>query len=264
MAGHVAHSSQIKAALVRRRLIYQIRASDKTHATALAAILESCAPTTPCRSAACPICGLAFQQAAVALVDECIREPARAIRNRMSMLTIAPASGCIAPDDLSVEACERVASEITTALATLALPPAVIGFEVSFNEDTTGECEPHWGLHGHVVQLDWLSGSQEKALRAIFPPSRLVKRPVKCEPLDQNLQGRRYPFKPERVRRVTELKTDDPERRPYRDTRRRDLRPWQAVDLALVEHDRGFEGRLLTHRVVSRHLRGFVWARDGP
>ena len=253
---------------MRRSLLYQLRASDEPGAAAVAAILDTCTESKPCRSAACPVCAAAFQQAAVAVVEQHIREPARAIRNRMTALTIVPASGCFAPNDLTVEACERVAAEITTALATLGLPPAVIGFEVSFNEDITGKVEPHWCAHAHTNGLDWLSAAQDAGLRAAFPRSRLVKRPIKYELLDQNPQGRLYPFKAEHVRRVTQLKSDHPEREPYRETKRRELRPWQAVTLALVKHQRGFSGRLLTHGIdaeaVRGQLRGFGWARDGP
>lgn len=264
----MAHDPHAKATLARARLIGQLRRSDETGAAAVAAVLAACTNVAPCRSAACPVCGLAFQATAVAVVEQHIRVPARAIRNRMTATTIVPATGCLAPDDLSVETCERVATEITAAFSTLGLPPAVIGFEVSFNEDTTGEVEPHWCPHGHSIGLNWLSAAQEEALRAAFPRTPLVKRPVKFDRLDKNPQGLRYPFKPEHVRRVTELVTDHPARAPYRDSKPRELRPWQAVSLAIVEHRRGFEGRLLTHgideRVVRQQLQGLGWARDGP
>lgn len=264
----MAHDPQIKATLAHRQLIGQLRASDQPGAAALAGVLDHCTLVTPCRSAACPICALEFQQAAVSVVEQHIQVPARAIRNRMTATTIVPGTACLAPDDLTVEACQRVATEIMTAFAALGLPPAVIGFEVSFNEDVNGVVEPHWCPHGHSIGFDWLSAAQEKALRAAFPRTPLVKRPVKFDRLDKNPQGLRYPFKPEHVRRVTELVTDHPTRSPYPDSKRRGLRPWQAISLALVEHQRGFQGRLLTHgideRVVRQQLQGLGWARDGP
>lgn len=257
-----------EAAQARRHLADQLRASDETGAAALAAILSTCTGSAPCRSAACPACATDFQQAALGIVEEHIRTPARAIRNRMTALTIVPATGCFPPDDLSAEACDRVADEIMSALARLRLPPTVVGFEVSANEDMTGEVEPHWSAHVHLINLEWLSASQKAGLRALFPPSRLVKRPIHCVPLDQRPEGRLYPWKADHVRRVTVIKNDDPERGPYRGTRHRALRPGQAVSLALVEHRRGFGGRLLIHGIdegaVRGRLRGFRWARDGP
>lgn len=257
-----------EAAWARRHLTNQLRVSDEPGTAALAAILDTCTGTAPCRSAACPACALAFQQAAVAIVEEHIRTPARAIRNRMTALTIVPAAGCLQPDDLSAEACDRVADEIMAALTTLCLPPTAVGIEVSANEDMTGEVEPHWSAHGHLISLEWLSRAQKAGLRACFPPSRLVKRPIHCVPLDQRLEGRLYPWKPDHVRRVIVIKNDKPERGPYRGTRHRALRPGQAVSLALVEHQRGFGGRLRIHGIdegaVRERLVAFRWARDGP
>lgn len=264
----MVHDANSKATHARRRLIGQLRGSEVPKAASLAAVLNACTDMHPCRSAACPVCGTALQQVAVSVVDQFIRVPARAIRSRMHALTIVPASGCLAPDDLTVEACERVGAEIAAAFARLGLLPCIIGLEVSFNEDQTGEVEPHWCVHGHANGLDWLSSTQVKDLRAAFPPSELVKRPIRCEPLDQDIRGRLYPFKPERLRRVTSLVEDDPERKPYRETKRRPLRPWQAVSLAIVDHQLGFQGRLLLHGIdeeaVRRHLAGLGWARDGP
>lgn len=264
----MAHEPNVKTTLAQRRLIYQLGTTDVCGAKTLAATLAACTVVQPCHSAACPACGLAFQQAAVSLVNLQIRAPAHEIRSRMTALTIVPAIGCLAPDDLTIEPYKRVGTEVSAALAVLELPPAIIGLEVSFNEDATGKVEPHWCAHAHGIGYDWLSNAQERSLRAAFPPSRLVKRPVLCVPLDSNEQGSRYPFKPERVRRVTQLKTDHPHRLPYRISKRRELRPWQAVSLALVEHQLGFSGRLLTHGIneqaVRQHLEGLGWARDGP
>lgn len=264
----MAHDPHTKATFERHRLIARLRASAEQGAAALAAFLNTCNVSTPCRSAACPVCALDFQQAAIAVVAEHTQGPARAIRNRMTATTIVPGTGCVAPTELTVEACDRVANQITSAFSALGLPATVIGFEVSFNEDTTGEVEPHWCPHGHSISLDWLSAAQEHAVRAAFPCSRQVKRPVKFDRLDRNQRGLRYPFKPEHVRRVTHLKSDHPTRSPYRDTNRRELRSWQAVSLALVEHQRGFSGRLLIHgideSVVRGQLEAFGWARRGP
>ena len=257
-----------KATLARARLISQLRARQEPNTAALADILAACTDAAPCRSAACPVCGLAFQQTAVALVEEFIDAPAREIRNRTTAITIVPASGCIPPDALTVKDFQRVGAEIAAAFAALNLPPTIVGLEASFNEDTTGRFADHWCVHTHSQQVGWLSDTQETSLKGFFPRSSFVKKPVHCDKLDRRSEGRRYPFKFERVRRVTVLKTDDPTRAPYRDSRRRDLRPNQAVTLAMVEHQLGFGGRHLTHgideRLVRQRLQGLGWARDGP
>ena len=264
----MAHDPHTRATLARVRLIGQLRRSNRSGGAALAAVLADCTPPNPCRSAACPVCGLASQAAAVALVGEFIRTPARAVRNRVTALTIVPASGCVAPDQLAVADFERVGAEIAAALTKLNLPATIIGLEASFNEDTTGRFEDHWCVHTHAIQRDWLSAAQEKDLRAEFPPSELVKQPVHCDPLDRRTAGQDYPFKPERFRRVTVLKTDHQTRAPYRESKHRGPRPWQAVSLAIVEHQLGFSRRLLTHgideQLVQQRFQARGWARDGP
>lgn len=262
------HNTRPKFMVARQRLIRQLLSSDKSGAARAALTLVSCTPKMPCRSAACPVCGLAFQAAAVAVVDTFIRGRARAIRNRMTALTIVPASGCLPPAELSVEDFKRVGAEIATALEALDLPATIIGLEASFNEDTTGRFEDHWCVHGHGLQRDWLSKAQTKALRAAFPSSERVQRPILCVPLDQEPEGRLYPFKPERFRRVTRLITDHRARAPYRKSKPYDLRPWQASSLAIVEHQFGFARRLVTHGIDETAFEGLLralgWARDGP
>ena len=262
------HDPSKRADYARRRLIGQLRRAECPDATALADVLGNCTADTPCGSAACPCCGLAHQQAAVSAVDRFIREPARAIRARMTLVTIVPAAGCVAPNDLTVELCRQIINQVVATFARLDLPASVIGLEVSFNEDLTGEVEPHWCIHVHAIVYDWLSDAQGKALRAAFPRSRWAKRPVDIRALDQCVNGRLYPFKAERFRREAYLKTDDPRRGPYRATRSKDLRPEQAVSLAIVEHQLGFGQRLLSHKIdegaLKRHLEGLEWARDGP
>ncbi len=257
-----------EAVLAHRRLIYRLRASELQGAAALAATLDSCTAAEPCRSAACPRCGIDLQAAMVEAVDHFIRIPAQAIRGRMTATTIVPAAGCLAPDNLSTDACRTIAAEIITAYAAAGLPPSLIGLEVSFNEDDTGEVEPHWCVHGHGINIDWLSEAQNHALRAPFPRSQQVRRPVLTEALDGRLSGRQYPWKAERVRRVTFFNRGDGTRAPYRDTRHRALRVQQAVTLALVEHELGFSGRLLSHGIDREALRSHLgadwWARDGP
>ena len=259
-----------EAVLARSRLINWLCASELQGAAALAATLETCTTAEPCRSGlpACPWCGIAFQVAMVGAVDHFIRAPAQAIRGRMTATTIVPASGCLAPDNLSTEACRAVAEEIVAVYAAAGLPPSLIGLEVSFNEDDTGEVEPHWCVHGHGINLDWLSEAQEKALRAPFLRCQHVPKPVHVVELDGRLSGRQYPFKAERVRRVTFLNSGNGKRGPYRDTRHRALRVQQAVMLALVEHELGYAGRLLSHGIDREALRSHLgadwWARDGP
>lgn len=256
-------------AAAARLLIGQLRRSGLPEAEQVADILEGCRKSRPCYSAACRYCGLTFQEVGLSVVELFIRVPARTIRSRMNATTIVPAEGCVAPDDLTAEVFRCVRRRITEALEAGNVPSSIVGIEASFNEDLTGEIEPHWCVHGHGIGMDWLSDSQDETLRRFFPPSALSRGPVHSQPLDQQTKGRRYPFKPQRFRRVR-YRIDAPAngRSSFITTRRRWLRPWQAVKLAIVEHQVGFDARLLTHGIdadaFEQHLRNLNWPRDGP
>lgn len=261
---------QDRCATSQRRLIKQLRKSDVRGADCLADILARCSPAAPCGSAACYACGLKFQAAAVELVERFVRLPSREhARGRMTAITFIPTIGCVEPDELTADVFLRVRAKVKAALETVSLPPFVVGIEASFNEDLTEEVDQHWCGHAHGIGYGWLSAEQESELRAAFPRSAMVKRPILIDCLDKEINGRLYAFKPERNRRQTYLVAKPKRgRNPYRDTRRKSLRPWQAVKLAMVEHDVGFDGRLLTHGldegVVKQHSDGWKWARDGP
>lgn len=234
-----AKDTQAKA-----RQIYQLTEDASRPALALAAILSACSAAEPCRSGACRTCGRTFQRAASNFTDTTIR--ARAPRGRMTALTIVPGAGCVPPGELTVETCAEVAIVIQAALRAEGIGPALLGLDVSFNEDLTGEVPPHWSVHAHGVTSDWLTRLQKRGLRLAFPKTELVSRPVNTEPLDGEHAGLLYPFKPERTRRETYLDSrEDDEREPCRNTRKRSLRPAQAVELALVEHRVGLAGRLI-------------------
>ncbi len=252
-----------------RRLIRQLWASGIMEDRRLAILLAKCTEADPCRSGACIHCGRDFQRVACDFVQQQVRVPAlRDVRGRMSAFTVVPAEGAMAPDNLTATTCRRVMADITTALDACGVASRALSLDISYNEDITGKFEPHWCAHVHGAARDWLSNAQAKALRKTFPPSRLVPKPVDVDHLDRDERGRLYIFKPDRVRRVTFLNGDNPKRRPYRDSKRRHLRPWQAIALARVEHELGFDYRLITNgfdeNSVKAAFDAFYRARDGP
>lgn len=128
----------------RDKLVVWPRDNGLLGAHALADVLDGCSKRQPCRSAACPICGLAFQAAVVDVVDKFVARPARAFRDRMYAATVVPDAGCIAFDDLAAATFRKVAREISAAFVAVDLPPAIIGLEASFNEDQTGVVAQCW------------------------------------------------------------------------------------------------------------------------
>lgn len=238
-------------AIQHKRLVSRLKAlDDDPVADHLAAHLGSCCSEKPCFSGACPICSTGLQSYAVGLVDRLIMEPARGIlRGRMSMVTVVASSGCVEPDALTAEVCHRVLADITAALVEAKIPASVIGLDISLNEDETGEVPHHWCVHGHGILLDWPSEAQVTALRRAVRPSVFAKRPVHVARLDEDERGRAYPFKIQRVRRVTYIDSSVADRKSFRNTHRRELRPCQQVALAKVEHDFGLMRRVMIHGI---------------
>jgi hypothetical protein len=255
----------VEDAQAKKRLINYLAEDASRPALALAAILSACRLEDPCHSGACRSCGRTFQRAASNFA-ETIR--ARAPRGRMMAITIVPGAGCAAWGDLTVETCAGVADAIQGALRAESIGPALLYLDVSFNEDLTGEVMPHWSVHAHGLAADWLSPAQIQGLRLAFPRTDLVSRPVKTELLDREQAGLLYPFKPERNRRETYLdQRDGDDREPCRNTRKRLLRPAQAVELALIEHSVGLLGRLIgigiSAEAIGEALGAFDEARSG-
>ena len=252
----------------RRKLIGWLRDSGDAEMHYLADILAVCRPGAPCLSAACAVCSRVFQRRAVALADEVIRKPARErLRNRTSFATLIPADCSVPPDALTAEMCLAAIARVEAGLRVLGLP-AVGALDISINEDRDGGVPTHWCPHGHAVVLDWLTDEQVANATALFPKSPLVSRPVHVVDLDQRENGLAYALKPDRVRRVAYTDSSDPNRNAHRNTRRRPLRPWQAAQLALVEHQLGFENRLIAHRIdknaIKAAFNGLYRPRDGP
>lgn len=253
---------RLMPSIQRGRLVRRLMSlDDDPVAAALAAYLGDCQDEKPCFSGACPVCGAGFQRYAVGLADRFITKPARGIlRGRMSMATIVPSSGCVGPDELTADVLHRVLADIAAALVEAKMPACIVGLDISFNEDETGRVPPHWCAHGHGDLLDWPSEAQVAALRRAVPPSAFTKRPVHVEHLDDDERGRAYPFKLQRVRRVTYLDSSVADRKPFRNTHRRELRPEQQVALAKVEHAFGLMRRVMIHGIdadeVKRALDG--------
>ena len=270
MTGKMSQEARRAHALVeRRRLIKRLLGSELPEARALADVLVDCDWQHPCRSAACPVCGIDFQRAAVAFQEQVIGIPARAVRNRKHALTIVPSEGCVPPDGLTLPTYLRVRAEIEAAMAACDLPPSLGAVDVSFNEDLTGQLPAHVSIHSESIGFDLVSQPTLKLLRTVFPATCFVSKPVHHQSLDYEDEALLYAFKPERVRRVTEkpkVGDDGKARRP--EPNRRQLRPWQSVKLALVEHAAGYRGRLIGHKIDQSALEGllgaFEWPRDGP
>lgn len=254
----------------RRRLIGRLEHGSGAQRR-LAAVLVACTDADPCLSGACTECGGRLQLAAVDLADRFVREPARALRGRMTMITVVPSWGCVLPGELDVAVCRRVLAAVRAGAVASGITPSIFSLDISFNEDLTGNGPPpHWCVHVAGLVADWFSKAQEKPFRDAFSRSDWVKRPVWFEPIDASGVADLYALKPDRGRRVTDWNEHRLNARggPSTNTKRRGLRAIQADELAMVEHQLGLAGRVIGCGIdddaVERALGGFNWPRDGP
>ncbi|WP_019905864.1 hypothetical protein [Methylobacterium sp. 77] len=254
----------------RRRLIGRLEHGSNAERQ-LAATLVACTEADPCLSGACTECGGLLQLAALDLANRFVRGPARALRGRMTMITVVPSWGCVLPRELDAAVCRRVLAAVKAAAVASGITPSIFSLDISFNEDLTGKGPlPHWCVHAAGLATDWFSPAQERPFRAAFSRSSWVKRPVWFERIDASGAADLYALKPDRGRRVTVWN----ERRlnagggPSTKTSPRGLRAIQADELAMVEHQLGLAGRVIgcgiDNDAVERALGGFNWARDGP
>ena len=251
-----------KLAVWRQKLIRWLSQAGGKLEVALSRILASCTRDTPCRNAACPMCGLCYQIVGVAAIEELLDPHTRKFRGRMSLVTIIPEVGLIAPGQLRPHHYGQVKAKVEAAFRENGLEPALGCVEASFEEDLSGRVADHWALHAHVIVAEWLSLEQTAGLISAFPRSDRIGRPVMWQRLDDELAVRAYPFKPERFRGVSQ-DFGVTDRKP---PRQRELRHWQAVELARVEHQVGLVRKLISHGIdietLHKHFNSMKRSRD--
>ena len=138
---------------------------------------------------------------------------------------------------------------VRNAFASANIGPAVLGLDVSFNEDIKKAFKPHWLLHFRAHVPSHLSSDQRRKLHTCFPASDLIRRPIRATPSDDDLRAIAYTMKPNFTRRQS---YDDDRRRPdrseqCRNTRNRPLRGVERVELAIFLDRIGLHRRLLLH-----------------
>ena len=184
----------------------------------------------------------------------------------MSLITIIPTAGRAEPDNLTAADYEACLENVERVLSLTQAPAAVFGIEASFNEDKDNPALNHCQVHAHGLCGNWYSDEQAETLRRVVALTTHAPRALLIEKFDDQESGRAYPYKPDRVRRVSYVDDSNPCRAPHQNTRDRDLRVLQQVELAKAEHAFGLSRRLLIHGIpavtVNRALVGFEWLAD--
>ncbi|MDX6806159.1 hypothetical protein [Terrihabitans rhizophilus] len=245
-----------EAAIERRKLVKVLRRHGKQDAMALslAEKLNECRPLRRCASGACPECGRAAQRRFVGKADESARLHAVARYDNMMAVTIIPT----APDTSAVVRGSIRAAKyrVLRALHAAKINTFIGGVDVSYNEtapfirrDDAADPSPRRSgrcAHVYVVipQQAWFRA--EALIRALFPRTPDVPRPIKADRFNGDLRAFAYCVKTTFDRRVTIPKHIGKEGRTVcRNTRDRDLLAWQKVELALHLDEVGLTSRWL-------------------
>src|SRR3954452_12196682 len=134
-----------------------------------------------------------------------------------------------------MSAVDDLEATVHAALASAGIGMAVIGVDVSFDEDRQRQFQSHWLLHLRVFVPGLLPKRIVDELRERFPRSTSTPRPFRSAVWDGNVVALAYGMKPNFGRRQssTQRKVTDEGTRKCRNTRGRPLTGTQAVELAL-------------------------------
>jgi hypothetical protein len=176
-----------------------------------------------------------------------------------SILSIVHADLSVPVGQLTPEFMEQANKKIEAILRRVGIKIFVGGVDFSVNEDETGTVPPYIQPQAWILAPTEEVRKAETKLRASFPKTITTPRPVKIKEWDGGLAALAYALKNTFVRRIS-IHREDPTglRNPYRDTRDRDLRVDQEIELLIALDRAGLHARL--------HLGGcrVVHTADGP
>ena len=235
----------------RLRLIKRLRRFGKDNSSALevASRLTGCGPRRRCFSGACPECARAFQRAVVTATVRFLEADTGRLGRRTTILSPISTLGIIEPGKLDSTILRDVRLHVTKVLASAGVRTAIIGVDLSFNEDRDGAFDPHWLVHVRAIVPRQLPTHMLGQLRKEFPTTALIPKPFRAVSFDGNLTGIAYTIKPSFGRRQSYLqaKPAGDSVRLCRNTRGRPLTGEQAVELAVFLDRIGLRKRLILH-----------------
>ncbi len=131
---------------------------------------------------------------------------------------------------------------------------AVLGVDISLNDDTTKGLGIAWQAQIYGIGEVEDRKATSKALRKHFPDSKYVRRPVVLKACDGTPYACSYTFKTEFRRRVTYW---DDNHIPYPcwETSKPPLKAREHVELLLFLDQLGIAGRMMLHKVRLLHTK---------
>jgi hypothetical protein len=230
-----------KAAHERELLAKALVRSKDATALALAETLRSCEPHRRCVSGACPECGRAAQR----LFVEAAQHAMASCRDDLLMVTVVLSTAIIADGDLRGRELFATTRRRLTRVLREVGASAFGGFDISFNEHEHGAFAPHWSPHACFFLLGADMERGEETLRARFPHSREVPRPVFAKAFDGKLNGLAYALKSDFQRRVSLApQFQSSGQRSRFQTRQKAITKARRVELAVAFAGEGLGARL--------------------
>jgi hypothetical protein len=174
--------------------------------------LKDCGPEERCLSGACPYCVRAFQRFFVSEAKRLLKAESPGLIGVSAVSIVLP--GC--PEgQLEQLSIKPLQDSVKKVLKTSGVKLALGGLDLSFNEDQEHRFKPHWAPQLWLLLPASKSHRWEPALRAKFPTSDVVPRPVKIQLWDRDLSALGYALKTRFHRRVSYE-----QEKPYRDETR--------------------------------------------
>ena len=204
----------------------------------IASVLEdrigSCAPANRCLSAACTLCSRALQQG---FIESAM--PIFAVRpHHWVVASIVAGDLYVRKGELADGSIFRSTRERIDEVFGKRRDIRVIGgFDISLNEMAGSSSAAHWQPHVWALVRRPVD---ENALRAAFPATASVPRPVVLSVFDGRSNALAYAVKANFARRETTPATSV----SRRNTRHRPLRVEERVELAIELHRSGLASRL--------------------
>jgi hypothetical protein len=191
-------------------------------------------------------------------------------RNNIVCVSVVPADGAILPGQLSVPRHVRSGRRWKDRFGRAEGTWLLGAMDWSFNHHAQDRYEPHWSEHfyGFTATND-LKGLKRN-LRAQFPATDAIPRPVKVKPWDGRKRALHYMAKSDFFRRIgtdegLRSSGEGVERQEYRTTDKQPLRSQEQFELLIHLDQIGMQSRFLMRWLQFVHLKeGWVIADRSP
>jgi hypothetical protein len=187
----------------------------------------------------------AFQRIFVVSILDLVGEKIESL----DVISVVPSRPFIAAGELTPEAFSDFRKTVFSAINTAKIHFGVGGIDVSFNEHKDRQFESHWKIHAWLITPKVLR-DQARLLRSHFRSSQSTSRPIKIYAFDGNINAIAYALKHNFFMRTSLPAVTQPDGSlAPRNTRQRELRIKEKVELLIALDELGPSNRLLLHGI---------------